>query len=46
MSDLGHYSLGKTADVLGIGRSHFIGIKTDGDNKVCVATMAEKAMKC
>ena len=33
VSERGHYSLGKTADVLGIGRDFLVTIKTDGNNK-------------
>ncbi len=39
VSDRGHYSLGKAADVLGIGQKNFIAIQTDDDNKVNVDAM-------
>lgn len=43
VSERGHYSLGKAADVLGIGRSNFIAIETDENNRVNVDKMREKA---
>ena len=42
VSERGHYSLGKTADVLGIGRESLISVKTDADNKIDTALLAEK----
>jgi len=39
VSERGHYSLGKAADVLGIGRDSLISVKTDADNKVDVQEM-------
>lgn len=42
VSERGHYSLGKAADVLGIGRESLIAIKTDADNKIDTAALAEK----
>ena len=42
VSERGHYSLGKAADVLGIGRESLIAIKTDADNKIDTAVLAEK----
>ncbi|GAB2906059.1 pyridoxal-dependent aspartate 1-decarboxylase PanP [Rheinheimera gaetbuli] len=42
ISERGHYSLGKAADVLGIGRESLIAIKTDADNKIDTAALAEK----
>ncbi|WP_105253760.1 pyridoxal-dependent aspartate 1-decarboxylase PanP [Pseudoalteromonas sp. T1lg75] len=43
VSERGHYSLGKSADLLGIGRDHFISIPTDKDNKVDVEAMRKEA---
>lgn len=43
VSERGHYSLGKAADLLGIGRNNFIAIKTDENNKVNVQAMRETA---
>ncbi|KZN48131.1 pyridoxal-dependent aspartate 1-decarboxylase PanP [Pseudoalteromonas luteoviolacea] len=43
VSERGHYSLGKAADVLGIGRENFIAIRTNKDNKVDMLAMREKA---
>ncbi|WP_394132822.1 pyridoxal-dependent aspartate 1-decarboxylase PanP [Shewanella maritima] len=43
VSERGHYSLGKTADLLGIGRNSIISIPTTADNKVDVELMRAKA---
>jgi glutamate decarboxylase len=43
VSERGHYSLGKAADVLGLGRDNFVAIETDENNKVNVQKMREKA---
>ncbi len=43
ISERGHYSLGKSADLLGIGRDNFIAIKTADNNKVDVDAMRAKA---
>ncbi|TMP80964.1 putative pyridoxal-dependent aspartate 1-decarboxylase [Pseudoalteromonas phenolica] len=45
VSERAHYSLGKAADVLGIGRDNFIAVKTSDNNKVDVQAMREKALK-
>ncbi|MGK0407959.1 MAG: glutamate decarboxylase [Shewanella psychromarinicola] len=45
VSDRGHYSLAKTADLLGIGRDNIISIPTDEHHKVDVAAMRETAAK-
>ena len=42
VSERGHYSLGKAADVLGIGRENVISIKTDENHKVDVDEMRKK----
>ena len=42
ISERGHYSLGKAADVLGIGRESLISIKTDADNKIDTGALADK----
>lgn len=34
VSERGHYSLGKAADILGIGRRNLIAIETDGNNRI------------
>jgi glutamate decarboxylase len=43
VSERGHYSLGKTVDLLGIGRDNIVAIKTGENNKVDVQAMREKA---
>ena len=45
VSERAHYSLGKAADVLGIGRDNFIAVKTSDNNKVDVQAMREKALE-
>ncbi|WP_462157266.1 pyridoxal-dependent aspartate 1-decarboxylase PanP [Pseudoalteromonas sp. GB56] len=44
VSERGHYSLGKSADLLGIGRDNFISIPTGEDNKVDVEAMRKEAL--
>lgn len=43
VSDRGHYSLSKAADVLGIGRDNLIPISVNGEHKVLVDEMRAKA---
>ncbi|WP_299806658.1 pyridoxal-dependent aspartate 1-decarboxylase PanP [uncultured Shewanella sp.] len=43
VSERGHYSLAKTADLLGIGRENIIQVPTSDDNKVDVVKMHEIA---
>lgn len=43
VSERAHYSLGKAADILGVGRHNFVAIETSEDNKVNVIAMREKA---
>ncbi len=43
VSERGHYSLGKTVDLLGIGRDNIIAIATGENNKVDVDAMRKKA---
>ncbi|RZQ54761.1 putative pyridoxal-dependent aspartate 1-decarboxylase [Pseudoalteromonas phenolica] len=45
VSERAHYSLGKAADVLGIGRDNFIAVKTIDNNKVDVQAMRKKALE-
>lgn len=42
VSERGHYSLGKAADVLGIGRNNVISIDTDGDSKIDIEKLRAK----
>jgi glutamate decarboxylase len=37
----GHYSLGKAADLLGIGRDHLVLVETDDDNRIDLALLKE-----
>ncbi|GIU44305.1 glutamate decarboxylase [Shewanella sairae] len=45
VSERGHYSLAKTADLLGVGRENIIPVPTSNDNKVDVAQMRDIAAK-
>ncbi|MGZ9897779.1 pyridoxal-dependent aspartate 1-decarboxylase PanP [Shewanella gaetbuli] len=45
VSERGHYSLGKAADLLSIGRDNIISVPTDDNNKVDVDAMREIANK-
>lgn len=42
VSERGHYSLGKAADVLGIGRDFLVTIKTDNRNKARIPELKEQ----
>lgn len=42
VSERGHYSLKKAADVLGIGQEGLISIKTDANNRLCPEDLKEK----
>ena len=42
VSKRGHYSLSKSADLLGIGRSSFIAIDVDEDNKIRIDLLEQK----
>ena len=45
VSDRGHYSLKKSADVLGIGQENVIAIPTDEDNKIDCQQLASKCQQ-
>ncbi|MBV1880967.1 MAG: putative pyridoxal-dependent aspartate 1-decarboxylase [Pseudomonadales bacterium] len=42
VSERGHYSLGKSTDILGIGRADLVSIPTDSENRIDVAKLEEK----
>ncbi|EEZ00407.1 glutamate decarboxylase eukaryotic type [Vibrio sp. RC586] len=42
VSERGHYSLKKAADVLGIGQEGLIAVKTDDRNKICPQDLEQK----
>lgn len=42
VSERGHYSLGKAADILGIGRKNLVSIETDAHNKVRLDSLAQR----
>lgn len=42
VSERGHYSLKKTADILGIGQEGLVSVKTDNNNRLCPADLQNK----
>jgi glutamate decarboxylase len=42
VSERGHYSLKKAADVLGIGQDGLVPVKTDSNNRLCTEDLKEK----
>jgi len=42
VSERGHYSLKKAANVLGIGQSSLVAIKTDDHNRICTEDLEQK----
>ena len=42
VSERGHYSVKKAADVLGIGQDGVIAVKTDNNNRICLADLNKK----
>lgn len=42
VSDRGHYSLSKAADVLGIGRENIIAVETNGRNQISLTALEHK----
>lgn len=42
VSERGHYSLKKAADVLGIGRDNLVAVKTDANNRICLNDLQQK----
>lgn len=45
VSERGHYSLGKAADLLGLGRDNLIKVATDKNNRVDLKTLREETKK-
>lgn len=45
VSERGHYSLKKSADILGIGQDSVIGIETDENNKIDCQKLAQKCQE-
>jgi len=45
VSDRGHYSLRKAADVLGLGRESLIAIPTDDDNRIQIDALRDKCLE-
>ncbi len=46
VSERGHYSLGKAADVLGIGRNNLMPVKADERNRIRVDELRKKIEEC
>lgn len=42
VSERGHYSIKKAADVLGIGQDGVIAVKTDNNNRICLTDLEKK----
>ncbi|WP_070965138.1 pyridoxal-dependent aspartate 1-decarboxylase PanP [Vibrio sonorensis] len=42
VSERGHYSLKKAADVLGIGQEGLVAVKTDNNNRICPDALRDK----
>ena len=42
VSDRGHYSLKKAANILGIGQDSLVPVKTDDNNRLCTLALQEK----
>ncbi len=42
VSERGHYSLKKAADVLGIGQDGLVPVKTDSNNRICTEDLVQK----
>src|SRR5690606_27653500 len=45
VSERGHYSLGKAADILGIGRRNLVAIETDTRNRIRLDHLAERCQQ-
>lgn len=45
VSERGHYSLGKAADLLGIGRDNLIKLKTDTHNRIDLKLLREECLR-
>ncbi|NWO05341.1 MAG: putative pyridoxal-dependent aspartate 1-decarboxylase [Alteromonadaceae bacterium] len=45
VSDRGHYSLRKAADILGLGRESLIAIPTDDDNRIQIDALRDKCLE-
>lgn len=45
VSERGHYSLGKAADLLGIGRDHLVKVKTGQNNRIDLAALRQECCR-
>jgi glutamate decarboxylase len=45
VSERGHYSFGKAADLLGLGRDHLVKIKTDTNNRIDLQLLKEECRR-
>ena len=45
ISERGHYSFGKAADLLGLGRDHLVKVKTDNNNRIDLNALREECRR-
>lgn len=45
VSERGHYSLKKTADVLGLGTDNIVAVPTNDNNQICLTSLKEKCQQ-
>ena len=45
VSERGHYSFGKAADLLGLGRDNLVMVKTDGNNRIDLKLLREECRR-
>ncbi|HEX9078693.1 MAG TPA: putative pyridoxal-dependent aspartate 1-decarboxylase [Desulfuromonadaceae bacterium] len=45
VSERGHYSFGKAADLLGLGRDHLVKVKTDGNNRIDLKALRQECRR-
>jgi len=45
VSERGHYSLKKTADILGLGANNIISVVTDSDNRICMTALRQRCQE-
>jgi Glutamate decarboxylase and related PLP-dependent proteins len=45
VSERGHYSLGKAADLLGVGRDHLVKVKTAEDNRIDLKALRQECQR-
>ncbi|GLT18268.1 glutamate decarboxylase [Vibrio zhanjiangensis] len=45
VSERGHYSLKKSADILGLGQQGLVAVKTDANNRICPQALSQKIVE-